>query len=88
MAAFEPLRIFEPFAITVMVATIYMPILDEGTDVWRPVEATPLTNDTYRVEGEAPGDEKWAFAPGIIVRCDWKVFSSGERGLVAIRIAG
>ena len=68
-------------------ATIYMPLLNEGVDVWRPVEATPVTNDTYRVEGEMEEDEEWAFAPGTVVRCEWTTFSGGERGLTAVAIA-
>lgn len=68
-------------------ATVYMPLLNEAVDVWRPVEATPLTGDTYRVEGEVPEDEEWAFAPGTIVRCEWRRFADGERELTAIGIA-
>lgn len=64
-------------------ATIYMPLLNEGTDVWRPVEATHLRATTYRVEGEVPEGEEWMFAPGLLVRCEPKTLSSGEV-LVAI----
>jgi hypothetical protein len=64
-------------------ATIYMPLLDEGVDVWRPVKATKLTTDTYRIEGPIPDDEEWAFAPGSVVRCERKSFSEGV-GLAAI----
>jgi hypothetical protein len=49
------------------IATIYIPLLNEGVDVWRPVKATKLTTDTYRIEGPIPDDEKWAFAPGSVV---------------------
>ena len=72
---------------TSTMATIYMPLLNEGTDVWRPVEATPLTSDTYRVEGEMPDDEEWAFAPGRVVRCEFEVSSSGEQRLTVIGAA-
>lgn len=64
--------------------TIYMPLLNEGTAVWRPVEATPESNDTYRVEGEMEEDEEWAFVPGSLVRCQLKTFSGGGRGLIAV----
>jgi hypothetical protein len=67
--------------------TIYVPLLNEGTPVWRPVEATALTGNKYRVEGEPPGDEEWAFARGSVVRCEWLTFSGGERRLTAIGIA-
>ncbi|GAA4752525.1 hypothetical protein GCM10023264_19320 [Sphingomonas daechungensis] len=67
-------------------ATIYMPLLNEGVDVWRPVEATALTADTYRVEGDVPDDEEWAFDPGSIVRCESRKLSEGER-MTAVAVA-
>jgi hypothetical protein len=67
--------------------TIYMPLLNEGVDVWRPVEATPISSDTYRVEGEMPAGEEWAFAPGVVVRCKPKTLSGGEAGLTAVELA-
>lgn len=68
-------------------ATIYMPLLNEGVDVWRPIEATPVSQNAYRVEGEMPDDEVWTFAPGTVVCCSFKTFSSGQCGLVAISLA-
>lgn len=67
--------------------TIQMPLLNEGTDVWRPVEATQLSTDTYRVEGEMPADEEWAFAPGSVVRGVPKTFNDGHVGTVAAQIS-
>ena len=64
--------------------TVYMPLLDEGVDTWRPVEATPLSGDTYRVEGVEPEDEQWEFPPGAVVRCEQKTFYGGESALTAI----
>ena len=68
-------------------ATIYMPLLNEDVKVWRPVEAAPMRSDTYRVEGEMPDDEEWAFVPGSVVFCELRKFSSGEVALAAIKIA-
>jgi hypothetical protein len=68
-------------------ATIYMPLLNEGVDVWRPVEATRLSTDLYRVEGEMPNSEEWTFAPGTVVRCEQKTFRGGEAVLTAIEAA-
>jgi hypothetical protein len=68
-------------------ATIYMPLLNDGTDVWRPVEVTPLQSALYRVEGEMPSNEEWEFAPGTIVQCEWKKFSDGEHRLIAAGVA-
>lgn len=67
--------------------TIYMQLLNEGVDAWRAVEATPLTNDTYRVADETNEDEEWKFGPGTIVRCEWKTFAGGERRLTVISLA-
>lgn len=67
-----------------VVTTIYMQLLDEGTDVWRPVEATQVADENYRIEGEVPEEEVWEFAPGSAVRCEWKTFSEGKQGLTAV----
>jgi hypothetical protein len=40
---------------------IYVYLLDEGTDVWRPVEAMQLTEGVYRIASEPAEDEKWQF---------------------------
>jgi hypothetical protein len=66
--------------------TIYMPLLDEGTDVWRPVEAV-REGDGYLVLGPMPSEETWKFAPGTVVRCEFRVFSDGTRDLVAVDIS-
>lgn len=66
--------------------TIYMPLLNEGVDVWRPIDATQVSSDTYRVEGPTPDHEEWAFPPGSVVRCERKLLSGGE-ALTAVCIA-
>lgn len=63
-----------------------MPLLNEGTDVWRPVQATLVSADAYRVEGEMLDGEEWMFAPGSLVRCELRTFSDGE-GLTAVGAA-
>ena len=65
--------------------TIFVALLDEGTPVWRPVTATNLGGQTYRIEGVVPQDETWQFLPGQLVECKQKTFSVGESGLVAVR---
>ena len=67
--------------------TIYMPLLEEGTDVWRPVEATHLAADLYRVEGAMPADEAWAFMPGAIVRCERTTFIEGKSDFTVVGLA-
>jgi hypothetical protein len=59
-----------------------MPLRNEGTDVWRPVEVTALEGAFYRVEGTMPPDEEWEFPPGTLVTCRWKKFSDGEHKLI------
>lgn len=53
-----------------MVSTIYMPLQDEGIEVWRPVAAKALGGRRYRVIAQAPNDEVWAFPSGSIVLVD------------------
>ena len=66
--------------------TIYIPLLNEGVDCWRPVEAEPCEGG-YRVLGQVLEGEVWKFTPGSIVLCQTKVFSDGTRGLAAIEIS-
>ena len=61
---------------------IYVPLLDEGTDVWRPASAEHIKDDIYRIAGDAPEDEHWKFSSGQLVRCRQQNLSDG-RCLVA-----
>ena len=67
--------------------TIHIPLLGEGTPVWRPVPAEQLLDGTFRILGEVPDDEEWAFKPGELVVVRQHVFSDGIKGLVADRLA-
>jgi hypothetical protein len=51
--------------------TIYVALLDEGIDVWRPVEAERLSPDRYLIvdQGYDPAAERWEFEPGTVVQC-------------------
>jgi hypothetical protein len=64
---------------------IYVYLLDEGTDVWRPVDAILLQESIYQINPDSaiPETEIWQFLPGDIVRCEEKRFIKG-RGLVAV----
>ena len=68
-------------------ATIYMPLLGEGVDVWRPVEATPVGDHRYRVESTPAEDEEWAFATGSIVRCERRSFSDDDEAMAVVALA-
>jgi hypothetical protein len=68
--------------------TIYVALLDEGIDVWRPVEAQKLSRDRYLIVDQAydPGIERWEFEPGSVVRCR-KEKRDGRSILVATEAA-
>ncbi len=65
--------------------TIYIYLLNEGTDVWRPVEAERLADNRYRIvtpNGD-PEDEHWQFLTGTVVRCEWRTLSESPQ-LIAV----
>ena len=48
--------------------TIFVRLLDEGTDVWRPVEAHRVSSATFQLaDTPVPPNESWSCAPGEIV---------------------
>jgi hypothetical protein len=52
---------------------IFVRLLDEGVDVWRPVQAKHLGGNRYRIVDQ-PYDreiETWQFEPGDEVACEW-----------------
>jgi hypothetical protein len=60
-------------------ATIYVELLDEGTSAWRPVHAVHIAGDVYRIVSENlhPGEERWRFPSGAVVRCEERQLSRG-----------
>ena len=66
-------------------AIIYVKLLDEGTDVWRPVDAEEVSEQIYRLVG-THDDEKWEFETGSSIRVEEHQFQTGS-GLVAVAIA-
>jgi hypothetical protein len=65
--------------------TIYVRLLDENVDVWRPVEARPVGENEYVILGEDPDPEveRWDFRPGQRVVCDL-----AGTVLTAVRLVG
>jgi hypothetical protein len=59
------------------VTTIYVHLVGEGVDVWRPVEAEPMGAGNFRVLTEQPADERWEFGAGDLVRCEMQTLASG-----------
>ena len=65
--------------------TIYMPLLNEGTDVWAPVVAEQIGPNIYRLLGPVPEEDEWQFGgPGDLVRVAPRTFSGGSVGLAVI----
>lgn len=59
---------------------IYVALMDEGVNVWRPAPALRLQDDTYvvlRPDDYDPSLEKWQFPPGTLVICESKQLSDG-----------
>jgi hypothetical protein len=66
---------------------VYVRLLDEGTDVWRPVAATALAGGTYILSDASPmpADENWEFTPGSRVVAEERIFDGKTRAeLVAV----
>jgi hypothetical protein len=77
-------RRFKVLLVTISTTTIiFIALLNEGTDVWRPVLAACAHDDVYRIIGEQPEGEDWQFLTGEMVRCRQQTFADGETGLVA-----
>ena len=57
--------------------TVYVNLLDEGVDVWRPVQADEIGGGCFRLHGPVPETESWQFQPGAIVRCKERWLSGG-----------
>ena len=61
-------------------ATIYVYLLGEGVDVWRPVSTGWVRDDIYCITGARIDDtETWEFANGDVVRCRAQVLASDGR---------
>lgn len=69
-------------------SVVYVPLLGEGVDVWRPVPAMPMVIDgqqafiLLRPAGYDTADEDWEYLPGMIVRC-YQKNRDGDSWLVA-----
>lgn len=52
---------------------IYVALLDENVDVWRPVKAKKLGEKVYLIlkQNYDRSDEKWEFEPGEKVICEY-----------------
>ena len=65
---------------------VYVYLLGEGTDVWRPVQAEKLSDKLFRIvsQNTDPEDEKWQFSTGDIVKCEERILSNSKKCLVTV----
>jgi hypothetical protein len=61
-----------------MTITVYLKLRNEGTDVWRPVEAEPIGKNRYKILSHPTEDEDWPVTPGEIVECERRTLSGGD----------
>jgi hypothetical protein len=67
--------------------TIYIRLLQEGTEVARPTQAVEIGNGLFQILATPdyhPHDEEWEFLPGSVVRCESRPDSQGAY-LLAVR---
>jgi hypothetical protein len=70
-----------------METVIYMPLVEEGTDCWRPVRAVRIAEDIFEIIDQIPSDESWKFAPASRVRCRNRIFGGDGEALEAFEYA-
>ena len=69
---------------------VYVRLLNEGTNVYRPAEAIVVGESAVRLVAPAdydPEDEEWEFKPGEIMRLEGRTLD-GREALVAVSLAG
>ncbi len=62
------------------IAEIHVARLEEGVDVWRPVQAERVSGNTYRIRNQhyERSIETWQFEPGDVVLCEMVESSDGH----------
>jgi hypothetical protein len=63
---------------------IFVQLLEEGTEVWKPVKAEKLNDGLYTITSINNFNEIWEFNSGQTVKCITKTFADGTSWLVAI----
>jgi hypothetical protein len=69
------------------VVEIFVRLLDEGVDAWRPIMAERLSTETSRILDQpySRATETWEFSPGDEFRCEM-ISSSNGQILAAIQL--
>lgn len=66
---------------------IYIQLLNEGTKVYRPVPASEIETNVYKIGGHQlynTDDELWEFIPGTVVVVEEQTLE-GETVLIAVK---
>ena len=63
--------------------TIYIPLVNEGTPVWRPASAKAVSPAIFQIEDSEPADEEWLYQTGQNVLVENRVFADGKCGWTA-----
>ena len=66
-----------------MAPIIFVELVGEGTQSWRPIHGIHLREDVYQIISKVPPDERWKFTTGDHVRCRKRTFADGTNGWVA-----
>lgn len=70
-----------------MIREIYIPLLGEDIDVWRPAQAYQIDENRYKILAPivyGTKNEQWKFIPGSIVHCEYVTTTGGDRIFAAI----
>ena len=59
---------------------VFVSLVDECVDVWRPVQAVHVYSSVYRIADQEYDreSETWQFEPGDEVVCEWRESSDGK----------
>ncbi len=71
------------------IETIYVRLLDEGIEVFRPVRAVCLQEKLYKIidQNYDPETETWEFVPQAIVQVEFMKSDKNENFLAAVKSA-
>lgn len=68
---------------------IYVELLNEGIQVWKPVAATRISETVYEILDDGTYDreiEEWMFPPGTWVQCAFRKFRKVEARVAIARL--
>ncbi len=70
-----------------MIETIYVAVLGEPVETWRPVQALPRAGGVYCIlsKNDDPETEQWQFSSGCLVRCEARA-RDGRELLLAVEL--